>query len=195
MMMRSPQCLDRRALELVPDGLRQAGAGEEEHLEAAEEVSCAARRRRADRQQRLVALGHVEIDVGAISRRLRSVSSMPPRRRLALVDVERAAVVEHEAEVVVAAEGVVPRQPVDERPAAPRPRTASLAAIIAWLAHSMRCVLITRFGEPVEPEVNRNLAIVSGPTAACAASTAVRRLRAEQRREQRGLPVAGGLRA
>ena len=31
---------------------------------------------------------------------------------------------------------------------------------------------MTPLGRPVEPEVNRNLAIVSGPTAACAVSTA-----------------------
>jgi hypothetical protein len=36
----------------------------------------------------------------------------------------------------------------------------------------MRWVLITALGSLVEPEVKRNLAIVSGPTLACAASTA-----------------------
>ena len=36
------------------------------------------------------------------------------------------------------------------------------AAIIAWFEHSMRWVLMTPFGLPVEPEVNRNLAMVSG---------------------------------
>ena len=36
----------------------------------------------------------------------------------------------------------------------------------------MRWVLITAFGVPVEPEVNRNLTMVSGPTWACAGSTA-----------------------
>src|ERR1043165_6411655 len=36
----------------------------------------------------------------------------------------------------------------------------------------MRCVLMTALGAPVDPDVNRNLAIVSGPTASCAASTA-----------------------
>ena len=36
----------------------------------------------------------------------------------------------------------------------------------------MRWVLMTPFGYPVEPEVNRNLAMVSGPTLAWAASTA-----------------------
>ena len=35
----------------------------------------------------------------------------------------------------------------------------------------MRCVLMTPLGDPVEPEVNRSLAIVSGPTFAWAAST------------------------
>ena len=34
----------------------------------------------------------------------------------------------------------------------------------------MRCVLITPFGMPVEPEVNRNFAMVSGVTFACATS-------------------------
>ena len=43
---------------------------------------------------------------------------------------------------------------------------------ICWFEQSMRCVLITPFGLPVEPEVNRNLAMVSGPTRAAAASTA-----------------------
>ena len=35
----------------------------------------------------------------------------------------------------------------------------------------MRWVLITAFGVPVEPEVNRNFAIVSGPIAAKALAT------------------------
>src|SRR6476659_5151057 len=46
------------------------------------------------------------------------------------------------------------------------------ADIIAWFAHSIRCVLITALGDPVEPDVNRNLAMVSGPTVAWAWSTA-----------------------
>ncbi len=41
-----------------------------------------------------------------------------------------------------------------------------------WFEHSMRWVLITPLGWPVDPDVNRNLAMVSGPTLACAASTA-----------------------
>ncbi len=41
---------------------------------------------------------------------------------------------------------------------------------MAWFEHHMRWVLITALGVPVEPEVNRNLAMVSGPTLAWAAS-------------------------
>src|SRR5258708_22751719 len=37
-------------------------------------------------------------------------------------------------------------------------------ASICWFAHSMRCVLITPFGVPVEPEVNRIFAMDSGLT-------------------------------
>ena len=44
--------------------------------------------------------------------------------------------------------------------------------ICCWLAHHMRCVLITALGSLVEPEVNRNLVMVSGPVARIAASTA-----------------------
>ena len=53
---------------------------------------------------------------------------------------------------------------------------AKPAAIIAWFEHSMRWVLITAFGLPVEPEVNRNLAIVSGVTLARARRRRRRRL-------------------
>ncbi len=40
-----------------------------------------------------------------------------------------------------------------------------------WLEHIMRWVLMTPLGSPVEPEVNRILATVSGPTRANASPT------------------------
>ncbi|MCY1556895.1 hypothetical protein D9M68_936950 [compost metagenome] len=46
------------------------------------------------------------------------------------------------------------------------------AIICCWLAHHMRWVLITALGILVEPEVKRNLTMVSAPVAAMAASTA-----------------------
>ena len=63
------------------------------------------------------------------------------------------------------------------------------AASIAWLEHSMRWVLITALGVPVEPEVNRNLAMVSGVTRGCAAATPRCVLGADQIGEQRRLAV------
>src|SRR4051794_7505337 len=51
-------------------------------------------------------------------------------------------------------------------------RNGQVCALACWLEVSMRWVLITAFGVPVEPEVNRNFAIVSGVTAAKAFSTA-----------------------
>jgi hypothetical protein len=50
--------------------------------------------------------------------------------------------------------------------------TGMLWAICCWLAHHMPWVLITALGSLVEPLVNRNLAMVSGPVACIAASTA-----------------------
>src|SRR3954447_7559506 len=50
---------------------------------------------------------------------------------------------------------------------------ANCETSIAWFEHHMRWVLITAFGVPVEPEVNRNLTMVSGPTLAFAASASV----------------------
>ena len=82
-------------VELVPHRLRQAGAGEEEHLHAAEEASrAAARRPRSAFGDLLEALRHVEVDrrrdLAQVAQRLADQR----RRRLAVVDVERAAVVE-----------------------------------------------------------------------------------------------------
>src|SRR3954463_7937877 len=51
-------------------------------------------------------------------------------------------------------------------------RNGQVCALACWLEVSMRWVLITAFGVPVEPEVNRNFAIVSGPTAAKAFAAA-----------------------
>ncbi|MNT16903.1 hypothetical protein D3C72_1520290 [compost metagenome] len=50
------------------------------------------------------------------------------------------------------------------------PNTGNVCNSICWLEHSMRWVVITALGSLVEPEVNRNLAILSGPVLANAAS-------------------------
>ena len=137
---------DGKLLQFVPGVLLQARAGIEQHLEAAEEVLAQLRIGTQIRQQRLKALRHVEIDG---RRDLLEVADRRRNRagqRLALVDVERAAIGQDEAEVVVAAERVVPRQPVDDhrRLVARRKRRPALA--IDWFEHSMRWVLMTPFG-------------------------------------------------
>ena len=52
-------------------------------------------------------------------------------------------------------------------------RNGQPATIAAWFAQSIRCVLTTPFGVPVDPDVNRIFAALSGPTAANARSTSV----------------------
>src|SRR5215471_21705729 len=55
-------------------------------------------------------------------------------------------------------------------------RHGATCRFICELQQIMPCVLITALGTPVEPEVNRNLAIVSRPTRAAASCTSWRRL-------------------
>src|SRR5258706_386636 len=45
-------------------------------------------------------------------------------------------------------------------------KNGNTRSTIAWFAHHMRCVLITAFRVPVEPEGERDLTIVSGPVRA-----------------------------
>ncbi len=52
------------------------------------------------------------------------------------------------------------------------PRKRQTCAMACWFAHSMRWVLTTTLGCPVEPEVSRYLACVSGVIASKAARTA-----------------------
>ena len=60
------------------------------------------------------------------------------------------------------------------------------SAICCWLAHHMRCVLITALGILVEPEVNRNLVIVSGAGGGHGGIHRGRGFGGQQRREGRG---------
>ena len=103
-----------RFVQAVPDGLGQCSAGVEEHLHA----------RQQGFAQQVVGFhrvgngfkpsGHVEVDG---RRDFAQVAQGLADHRgcgFAVVDVQRAAVVEHHADVVIATEGVVPRQPVDQ---------------------------------------------------------------------------------
>ncbi len=107
-------CRDRHLVERIPEMLREPGRGVEHHRQPAEEGAAELGLAPQMGDQGLIALRHVEID------RRRNVAEVPYRlggaigRRLAVVDIERAAIVEHQAHIVVAAEGVVPGQPIDD---------------------------------------------------------------------------------
>ncbi len=113
-------------------------------------------------------LGTLKYTVGEISRRLRSVSAMPPGVGLpsSMYSVPPLA-------SVMPTLWLPPKvwfhgsQSTSTGGSSARKRRHWRS--ICWLAHHMRCVLITPLGTLVEPDVNRNLAIVSGPTCSCAA--------------------------
>ena len=111
--MRSPQVSDRQVLHLVEHRLRQAAPANNSTFSRLKKFCAQLRVRAEERQQRLVALGHVEVpgrrDLAQIAHRLLDQAG----HRLAFVDIHRAAVVEHEADIVIAAGGVVPWRPVD----------------------------------------------------------------------------------
>ncbi len=89
------------------------GAGVEHQLKPAEEAGAQRRVVLEIRQEHLEALGHVDIegggDLAQVAHRFADLGC----RRPAVVDVQRAAVPQDQADVVVAAGGVVPGQPVD----------------------------------------------------------------------------------
>ena len=106
--------LHREFVEAVPDERRQRRTREEHRVQPAEEFRAQRLVVAQIRQQRFVALGHVEIDrrrnLAQIAHGLLDAAG----HRLALVEIHRAAVVERQPDIVVAAKGVIPRQPVDD---------------------------------------------------------------------------------
>ena len=111
---RAADGLDRELFQRIPEILRQRGAGIEGELHFAEEFSAqfvvAAQRR----DQHVEAARHVEIDRRHHAAQIGERGREQPRRRLAAVDIERAAIAQHQIEIVVGAEGVAPRQPVED---------------------------------------------------------------------------------
>ena len=103
-----------RGVQAVPHGLGQPGARIEEHAHPRQQVCAQLGVGLHGLGNHFKAGGHVEVHGG---RDLAQVAQGLANQRacgLAVVDVERAAVHQREAEVVVAAEGVVPRQPVHQ---------------------------------------------------------------------------------
>ena len=103
-----------RFVEAVPDGLGQSGTCVKEHLNAREQGFA----------QRVVGLhrvgdgfkarGHIEVHRGCDLAQVAQCLVHQGRRWLAIIDVQGAAVEHGHAEVVVAAKGVVPGQPIDQ---------------------------------------------------------------------------------
>jgi hypothetical protein len=109
-----PHVLDRHFVEPGPGVPRQHRTAVVQQLQAREEARAQRLVASQMRQQRGEARGRVEVDrrrdlAQRVDRGLHRVG-----QRLARVDVVRAAAVQRQADVVGAAEGVVPRQPVDE---------------------------------------------------------------------------------
>ncbi len=98
----------------IPHRLRQGGGREEEHLHPAQQVLAQHLIGFHEVGDDLETGGHVEVQRGRDLPQVADGLGHGGRGRLALVDVERAAVVDRQAEVVVAAEGVVPGQPVHQ---------------------------------------------------------------------------------
>ncbi|MCY1356269.1 hypothetical protein D9M69_427140 [compost metagenome] len=103
-----------RAVQAVPHGLRKRRARVEEHLHARQQVAAQHGVGFHCVGDGFEAGGHVEVDGGRDLAQVAQRLGHAGGRGLAVVDVQRAAVVQHDAHVVVAAEGVVPGQPVDQ---------------------------------------------------------------------------------
>ena len=139
MRMRSPMAAAACASSWSHTAWLQRRAGEHEGL-AAREQRVAQHRSCVHRARDLFeALGHVEVDrrrdLAQVAQRLGDAL----RRGLAVVDVQRAAVVQRDADVVVAAEGVVPRQPVHQHRRLVRQEGAALAQhLLVGAPHAVR---------------------------------------------------------
>ena len=114
MTIRSPQDCSASEFEIVPDVLGHARAREEQHLQAAEELVAKLRLPPEIGNEFFEAFRHIEINRGRDLAQIPHGFGDPVWRRLATVDIIGAAVEEHDADIVVAAEGVVPGQPVDD---------------------------------------------------------------------------------
>ena len=101
-------------MQAVPHRLRQAGAGVEKHAQSGEQILAQRGVGLHRFGNHLEAGGHVEVDGGGNLAQVAQGLANGPGGGFAVVDVERAAVLQRDTDVVVAAECVVPGQPVDQ---------------------------------------------------------------------------------
>ena len=135
--MRSPQVSIASCCQLVEHVLREAGAGEPQHLQAAEEVAgAAASSARRYGSSASKPLGTLKYQVGAISRRLRTVVVDRARQRLALVDVEACRRCRARGRNCGCRRRCGARAPSRRSPAARPAKKASAVRIISWFEHT-----------------------------------------------------------
>ena len=101
-------------MQAVPNRLGQGCARVEKHLHAAEQVFTQRVIGFHGDGDRFKTSWHIEVHRGRNLTQVAQGLTHQRRRGLAFVDIERATVVEHHAKVMVAAKGVVPRQPVNQ---------------------------------------------------------------------------------
>ena len=183
--MRWPIGCECKFVKRVADMLSDACSGILQDPDAAEKVFPQRAVTTQPRNQFLVTLRNIRVeqrrDFAQVANRLLDLT----RQWLAVVDIKRPAVVQCDAETYRAAEDMVPGQPVDEYGRLLGKHGVARQRTICMMLHSIRFVLITPFGTPVEPEVNSSLATVSGLTALAADSTASVGVVATQRIEAR----------
>ncbi|MCW0416339.1 hypothetical protein NB689_002093 [Xanthomonas sacchari] len=125
------------ALQAVPHFLRQRRGGEEEHAHARQE-RLAQRRILFQRLRQLFpAARHAQVYGGRDLAQVAQGLLEQRRGRLAVVEVEAAAVVQGDADVVAAAEGVVPRQPVDQHRRLPEHREGLQQHLLVRAQHAL----------------------------------------------------------
>ena len=111
---RAADGLDREFFQRIPEILRQRSARVEGEFHLAEEFLAQLLIATQRRDQHVKTARHVEIDRRHHAAQIGQRGREQPGRRLAAVDIERAAVAQHQIEIVVGAEGVAPRQPVED---------------------------------------------------------------------------------
>ena len=101
-------------VQRIPDRLRQGGSGIKKHAHPAEQVFAQQVVGFHRLGNHFKAGGHVEVERGGNFAQVAQRLGHACGSGLAFVNVQRAAVGQHHAKVMVAAKGVAPRQPIDQ---------------------------------------------------------------------------------
>ncbi|MNZ78644.1 hypothetical protein D3C78_972260 [compost metagenome] len=101
-------------VQAIPDPLGQTGGGEKEQFHAREETLAQLAVLLQGADQFFPALGHGQVGGGRNFLEVAQCLGKPLGGGLAVVQVKGATVVQHDADVVAATKGVVPRQPVHQ---------------------------------------------------------------------------------